>query len=225
MSDDHQFQLKRTQEELQRVQAQLQQAQSQLQNLSAIVAAMRSSKFWKLRDLWFKLKQKLGSSAQPEFSLSIQAAASTDSYLAWAERNFPRPADLQRLAEVAELFKYQPQLSIIMPVYNTPQVFLSTAIESVLNQVYPHWELCIVDDASTLPHVRPLLETYAEKDDRIKLNFKSENGHIVQASNCALELATGEFIVTLDHDDLLTPDALYEFVLLLNNISSRFHLL
>ena len=103
-----------------------------------------------------------------------------------------------------------------MPVYNTPEVFLREAIQSVLDQVYPDWELCIADDASTAPHIRGILEEYQRKDSRIKVVFRTQNGHISATSNSALELATGEFIGLLDHDDVLTPDALYEVVSLLN---------
>ncbi|MBE9143950.1 glycosyltransferase family 2 protein [Planktothrix mougeotii] len=103
-----------------------------------------------------------------------------------------------------------------MPVYNTPETFLREAIQSVLDQVYSNWELCIADDASTASHVKPILEEYQQQDSRIKVIFRTENGHISATSNSALELATGEFIGLLDHDDVLTPDGLYEVVSLLN---------
>lgn len=103
-----------------------------------------------------------------------------------------------------------------MPVFNPPEPYLRAAIDSVCAQVYPNWELCIADDASTQSHVRSILQEYAAKDDRIKVVYRTENGHISRASNSALELATGEFIALLDHDDLLTPDALYEIALCLN---------
>ncbi|MGB3533564.1 MAG: glycosyltransferase family 2 protein [Microcoleaceae cyanobacterium] len=113
-------------------------------------------------------------------------------------------------------FQYQPRISLIMPVYNTPEIFLREAIQSVLEQVYPHWELCIADDASTHSYIKPILQEYQAKDDRIKVKFRTENGHISATSNSALELATGEFIGLLDHDDILAPNALYEVVSLLN---------
>ena len=93
---------------------------------------------------------------------------------------------------------------------------MQEAIESVIHQIYPHWELCIADDASTAPHVREILEHYQAQDDRIKVTFRATNGHISHCSNSALALATGEFIALLDHDDCLTPDALYEVALLIN---------
>jgi glycosyltransferase involved in cell wall biosynthesis len=79
----------------------------------------------------------------------------------------------------------------------------------VLNQIYPHWELCIADDASSVPHVREIIEHYAQREPRIKRLFREQNGHISEATNSALTLATGGFFALLDHDDELSPDALY----------------
>jgi O-antigen biosynthesis protein len=203
---------------LKQLKSQLQVTQSRLDRAAAIITAMQSSKFWQLRAKWFQLKQKLGLPTEPEiaFDLTVPAIAATDSYTLWTERNLPRPLDLQRLTEVIDLFPYKPLLSVVVPVYNPPETYLSEAIESVLNQIYPHWELCLADDASDRPEVKRVLQKYTEADRRIKVVFRTENGHIVQASNSAFAQATGEFIVTLDHDDLLTPDALYEIALLLN---------
>ena len=119
-------------------------------------------------------------------------------------------------ATLDEELTYQPLISIVVPVYNTPETYLREAIDSVLAQVYPHWELCIADDCSPNERVREVLREYATRDSRIKLEFRQENGHIVHASNSALALATGEFVGLLDHDDLLEPHALYEVVKLLN---------
>lgn len=89
-------------------------------------------------------------------------------------------------------------------------------INSVLDQTYDHWELCISDDASTDPAIRKCLESYQAKDDRIKVVFRQENGHISLATNSALEMAEGEFIALLDNDDELPPFALYEVAKVLN---------
>lgn len=105
---------------------------------------------------------------------------------------------------------------MIVPVYNTEERFLRECIESVMNQYYPWWELCLADDASTSEQVRAVLEEYKHRDKRIKVVYRKENGHISAASNSALKLANGEFIALLDHDDRLTPEALYENVKLLN---------
>ncbi|MEA5521279.1 tetratricopeptide repeat protein [Limnoraphis robusta] len=145
-----------------------------------------------------------------------QLSEEIDAYTLWRRANEPREADLRQKQKTIEILSYKPLMSVILPVYNTPEKFLREAIESVLVQIYPHWELCIADDASTKPDVKQVLEEYAAKDGRIKILYRKENGHISASSNSALELATGEFIALLDHDDLLTPDALYEVALLLN---------
>ena len=106
-------------------------------------------------------------------------------------------------------FVNPPVFSVVMPTYNPPEKFLRKAIESVRAQIYPHWELCIVDDASPLPHVRRILDEYACSDQRIHVVFRKENGHISKASNEALGLATGDHVVLLDHDDMLAEHALY----------------
>jgi GT2 family glycosyltransferase len=103
----------------------------------------------------------------------------------------------------------KPLISVLMPVYNTKPEWLTQAIESVRNQIYPHWELCIADDCSTDPRIRRLLEKHAAMDPRIKVIFRDTNGHIAAASNSALGLAKGDFVALLDHDDKLPEHAMY----------------
>ncbi|MFQ5941337.1 MAG: glycosyltransferase [Nitrososphaerales archaeon] len=112
--------------------------------------------------------------------------------------------------------EYQPMITIIMPVYDAEKVWLERAISSVLKQLYEKWELCIVDDASTKPHIKNVLETYAAVDKRIKIRYLEKNQNISVASNEALKLASGEFVTFVDHDDEITEDALYEAVKILN---------
>jgi O-antigen biosynthesis protein len=111
----------------------------------------------------------------------------------------------------------RPLISVVMPVYNTPEPYLRAAIESVGKQLYPHWELCIADDASTTPYVRVVLEHYRALDPRIRICFRDENGYISAASNSALALATGSFVALLDHDDVLPEHALYMVAATLNS--------
>jgi GT2 family glycosyltransferase len=111
------------------------------------------------------------------------------------------------------LLNSSPKISIIMPVYNTPLKYLKEAIESVINQNYQNWELCIADDLSTELKVKKILRSYAAKDPRIKVVYRESNGHISAASNSALELTTGEFVVLMDHDDLLAYNCIAEIVL------------
>jgi GT2 family glycosyltransferase len=95
-------------------------------------------------------------------------------------------------------------------VYDTEARWLRKAIESVRDQVYPHWELCIVDDGSSRDHVREILSEYASSDPRIKTLASPVNRHVAAASNLALSIAGGEYVAFLDHDDELNPDALFE---------------
>jgi glycosyltransferase involved in cell wall biosynthesis len=109
----------------------------------------------------------------------------------------------------SEQFAQQPIISILMPVYNAKPEWLMAAIDSVRGQIYPHWQLCIADDASTDPAILPILQQYIELDSRIHVVFREQNGHISSASNSALELVCGEWIALLDQDDLLPSQALF----------------
>lgn len=108
-----------------------------------------------------------------------------------------------------ELFAVQPLISVVMPTYNPNPAWLVEVIESVRQQIYPHWELCIADDCSSDAAIRPILERYQREDSRIKVVFRPENGHISAASNSAIGIATGDWIALLDHDDLLSEQALF----------------
>lgn len=98
--------------------------------------------------------------------------------------------------------------SIITPVFNPPRDAFAACAQSVLDQDYPHWEWCLANDASTEDWVRAELDRLAASDPRIKVVHRYQNGGISNASNSALEHAAGDFITFLDHDDMLTPDAL-----------------
>ncbi|MES9992465.1 MAG: glycosyltransferase [Candidatus Thiodiazotropha sp.] len=102
-----------------------------------------------------------------------------------------------------------PLISILMPVYNVAEVWLRAAIKSVLKQSYTRWELCIADDASTKPHIKRVLDEYTHRYKQIKVIYREKNGHIAAATNSALTLATGDFVGLMDHDDVLTPYALF----------------
>lgn len=101
-----------------------------------------------------------------------------------------------------------PMFSILMPTYRSDLRYLKQAVQSVLNQSYSNWQLCIADDASNQLDLRKYLEKLMRKDKRIKVVFRTENGHISAASNSALALCQGEYTALLDHDDLLHPNAL-----------------
>lgn len=122
--------------------------------------------------------------------------------------------------EIAEqrkrVFAYAPKISILVPVYNTPAVFLKQMIQSVRKQTYSNWELCIANANPANPEVAEILRVASKKDERIKVVDVPENEGIAQNTNRALEIAAGEYIGLLDHDDLLAVNALYEVVNTLN---------
>lgn len=128
--------------------------------------------------------------------------------------NFDKMTDDTRneIARRAKAFPLRPLISILMPVYNPPAEFLNQAIWSVRNQLYENWELCIADDNSSNSKIREMLGSHADQDSRVKLILRDENGHISAASNSALSLATGQYIGFLDHDDMLSVNALYHVV-------------
>ncbi|MBI1284063.1 MAG: glycosyltransferase [Thiobacillus sp.] len=102
-----------------------------------------------------------------------------------------------------------PLISVLVPTYDTPASMLQEMLDSVCVQLYPHWQLCIADDGSSEPHVRTMLEEYAARDTRIRLDFAATNGGVSHATNRALAMAEGDFVVLLDHDDLLEEQALF----------------
>jgi len=130
---------------------------------------------------------------------------------------FTRNKDIRCEVQQEDL-DYQPKFSIIMPVYNVEKKYLKQAIDSVLNQTYDNWELCIVDDASTRKYIKPILQHYSNRDKRIKVIFSETNRYIAGASNLALKIATGDFISFLDNDDILCSNALYECAKFINEI-------
>jgi glycosyltransferase involved in cell wall biosynthesis/predicted nucleic acid-binding Zn-ribbon protein len=149
------------------------------------------------------------SATQARFS-EVYAQTGVDFYGRWiAQYDQLTEADRGAISAHIRKFPRLPLISVVVPVYNTPERYLRMMLDSVISQLYPNWELCIADDASTALHVRPLLEDYARRDSRIKVVFRKQNGHISAASNSALELATGSHVALLDHDDLLAEHALY----------------
>lgn len=138
------------------------------------------------------------------------AESAVGNYPAWIRlHDTVTAADRRLIKRHIAQFTRRPKFSILLPVYNSNVAFLRRAIESVRQQLYPDWELCAVDDASTDPQVWQLLEQSAGRDARIKILRRAQNGHISATSNDALQLATGEFVALLDHDDELAPTALY----------------
>lgn len=135
-------------------------------------------------------------------------------YQLWAEmhRADAKTLEQQRMSRLS----YEPKISILVPVYRTPMQYLTEMIDSVRNQSYRNWELCIAD-ASLNDDLTECLREYAAQDVRIRFVSLPENGGISENTNAAAELATGEFIGLLDHDDLLSLEALYEVALVLQD--------
>ncbi|KWF11271.1 glycosyltransferase family 2 protein [Burkholderia pseudomultivorans] len=161
-----------------------------------------------------KLIAEIGSTPKPEnifdlYEESFLVDNSSEDYDEWIKRveqpTLPGP---DQVASILADLNRTPIISVIVPVYNTDEKFLRECIQSVIGQSYPHWELCIADDASPKDHVRQVLREYERKDRRIKVAYREENGHISEASNSALSIATGEYIALLDHDDVLAEHAL-----------------
>jgi O-antigen biosynthesis protein len=140
------------------------------------------------------------------------AARSLQEYRSWLAETQPTPVQLRGMRAESDGWERRPRVSIVLPVYNAPPELLSAAIDSVLAQAYSNWELCIADDGSTRHEVRDVIDEYAAREPRIKTLFRDSNGGISAASNSALQLATGELVGLLDHDDVLAPQALYRMV-------------
>ncbi len=124
--------------------------------------------------------------------------------------NRPKAQREAALQEV-EALESRPTISLAMPTYKSDLGYLGKAIDSVLAQHYPEWELCIVDDGSGQPELNAAVQRYADSDPRIKFELAAENRGISAATNAAMEMCSGEFVGFLDHDDTLTPDALLRF--------------
>lgn len=173
----------------------------------------------KVTRLWIKAKKGFKYMAKNGISHTIQRAKieklrNQASYLNWLARN--EVLDIEAMTQEIATFHYQPKISIAMPVYNVEEKWLRLCIDSILNQVYTNWELCMADDASTDPNVKKILTEYQQLDERIRVVFREQNGHISEATNSALAIATGEFVALLDNDDELAINAFYEVVKVLN---------
>lgn len=139
------------------------------------------------------------------YSFCVGPSESGHDYQAWIDQY-----DHAACAVPSEPLAREPLISIVMPVYNTPEKWLRKCIDSVIAQTYRNWELCIANDASTRRHVKAVLDDYARKEPRIRVIHRAMNGHISLSSNDALAMAQGEYVALLDHDDELPPYGLLE---------------
>jgi len=139
-----------------------------------------------------------------------------ENYKLWSEQNEPDIDSINKQKELSRRFELKPKISIITPVFNPDRKVFVEMIESVVNQTYPHWELCL-SDASTDPSIKDIIEGSIKTGrGRIKVKYLDQNKGIAGNSNEALSLATGDYVALLDHDDALAPFALYEVVKAIN---------
>jgi glycosyltransferase involved in cell wall biosynthesis len=180
--------------------------------LATAVLARRLREPWSFPRSIYKLVDTLrkgGTRALTDRLLYKEQHRSPQVWYADWRRQFDSLSDGDRALIRARSARLATRISVLMPVYETPEEWLTRAIGSVRGQLHPNWELCIADDASRSGHVRRVLEAAAGEDPRIRIAFRDRNGHICAASNTALSLATGDFIALLDHDDELPEHALY----------------
>jgi GT2 family glycosyltransferase len=142
---------------------------------------------------------------------AVQASTQFDrdaDYRRWLARHRLTPDTTAALATMVDTLDWHPVITVLTPVFNTDPRLLRECVASVTSQIYPHWQLVLVDDASTRPETREVLQTIDGSDPRICVVWRATNGHISRASNDGLAAATGDFIALLDHDDTLAPEAL-----------------
>lgn len=163
------------------------------------------------RTLWYLRGKRLISDIPFSTGESIN-----EQYTKFLQIHKRSQKEVDMLHEEMSKFQYRPKISIITPVYNVDPIWLNSCIQSVCSQWYDNWELCLYDDASTSPETMKCLQSWEDKDARIKIQYGKINAHISKASNQAVAMATGEFIGLLDNDDEITEDALFYVVQALN---------
>lgn len=157
-----------------------------------------------------RLRERGVRSALSSVRATLAAPAVQDDYLRWvAEHDTLDDADRAAIRRHVDVLPRRPLLSVVVPAYDTDDAALREALDSVLGQLYPEWELCVVDDASPDHGVWRVLQEYAARDRRVIIQRRPENGGIAAATNDAIAAAHGEYVVLLDHDDLLPAHALY----------------
>jgi len=217
--------LDRKQRSEQQLRTELDQKQRSEQHWQQLANQMRSSLSWrltiplrfgnsKLTEVRRKAKQWV---AHVRHRMQLRATLLTNPYDIWLKTEAIALTRLKAgVQEAIAKMQSKPLISVVMPVHNTPIAFLQAAVLSVQDQWYGHWELCICNDASDEPDIQALLNKFQESDARIKCINRNESGHIVLATNDAIAIAHGQYVVFLDHDDLLAPQALFVLAQRLN---------
>src|SRR5436309_10473054 len=161
-----------------------------------------------------KLVKTIRKKLQPRPAKFTRSVAPT-AYQEWFERHRASASDLERMRLGGRGFAFRPLISVITPVFDTPVQRLEEAVESVLAQAYENWELVLIDDGSSAADLLDALPDLAARDRRILFGKVGKHAGISAASNQGLALARGEWVSFLDHDDVLEPDALFQFAKLL----------
>ena len=178
------------------------QWQTLLKKLSpyTLMKGLRYLRHYGLKEFWIRLHERFEPEEVP--------------YQEWFEKARSQEQELERQRK--KRFSISVKISIVVPVYHTPARYLTQMMEAVLAQTYANWELCLANAGADDETVRVLLDTYSRQDPRIRVKTLKENAGIAQNTNEALEMATGDWIGFLDHDDVLAPEALYYVVEAIN---------
>lgn len=136
-------------------------------------------------------------------------------YDSWVSNNTITNRTLENQKLIVENFEYKPLISILIPLYKSNIRWLEEAINNIKEQSYSNWELCMVDDCSEQPSLDLFLKRF-EENDRVKIIRNEENLNISRCTNKLIDIATGEYVLFMDHDDLLSRDALFEIASALN---------
>jgi O-antigen biosynthesis protein len=185
-------------------------------------AGLSLQRLYRNGQLWRQMRHAGSALARGKYMHALglmfnSAALPGDHYARFVEERSVDATLRTAFEAKAKTFARQPVFSVIMPTYNSPPEFLERAIRSVMAQTYPHWELCIADDGSPKRDTfSPVLDRLSGLDSRIKVRYLDKNGGISRASNTALEMATGDYIALLDHDDEIVPHTLHAYAEAIN---------
>lgn len=178
-----------------------------------LVAPLPEKILRKLKQICIKAKEyyrQYGMKATIGRVLDKITGRDTITYKKFYARHLPTKSILNAQREYK--FEYQPKISIVIPLYKTPQNYLDELVNSIRNQTYVNWELCLSDGSGEHSPLTEILQKYEKEDSRIKVVYNKRPLQISENTNAALRIATGDYIGFADHDDLLAPNALYECV-------------
>ena len=174
----------------------------------------RAIEFYKKNGFFKTIKKILSKIKNRIFTSSKQIKLDkqeNENYKIWIKNNEPDDKEIEEQRNYK--FEYEPKISIIVPMYNTKEKYLKELIDSIINQTYKNWELCLSDGSD---EKKDYVERLVNVDERIKYKFLNANKGISENSNEALKLATGDYIALLDHDDILPAFSLFEVVKTIN---------